>query len=63
MTTTQRPLQDSQVQFHVLSFEGPDPYAQAGGIASRITGLTQALAAAGLRDASLVYRGSRPARA
>lgn len=38
---------DSQVQFHVLSFEGPDPYAQAGGIASRITGLTEALAAAG----------------
>ncbi len=47
MTTTQRPLQDSQMQFHVLSFEGPDPSAQAGGIDSRITGLTQALAAAG----------------
>jgi glycosyltransferase involved in cell wall biosynthesis len=45
--TTQWPQQDAQVQFHVLSFEGPDPYAQAGGIASRITGLTQALAAAG----------------
>src|SRR5262245_32876039 len=36
-----------QMQFHVLSFEGPDAYAQAGGIASRITGLTQALATAG----------------
>ncbi len=36
-----------QVQFHVLSFEGPDPYAQAGGIASRITGLTEALVADG----------------
>jgi glycosyltransferase involved in cell wall biosynthesis len=35
------------VQFHVLSFEGPDAYAQAGGIASRITGLTQTLATAG----------------
>jgi glycosyltransferase involved in cell wall biosynthesis len=35
------------VQFHILSFEGPDPYAQAGGIASRVTGLTQALADAG----------------
>jgi glycosyltransferase involved in cell wall biosynthesis len=35
------------MQFHVLSFEGPDPYAQAGGIASRITGLTQTLADAG----------------
>lgn len=36
------------MQFHILSFEGPDPYAQAGGIASRVTGLTQALADAGL---------------
>jgi glycosyltransferase involved in cell wall biosynthesis len=35
------------VQFHVFSFEGPDDYARAGGIASRITGLTQALAEAG----------------
>jgi glycosyltransferase involved in cell wall biosynthesis len=31
-------------QFHLLSFEGPDAYARAGGIASRITGLAQALA-------------------
>lgn len=37
----------SSVQFHVLSFEGPDGYARAGGIASRITGLTEALAAGG----------------
>src|SRR5215467_8905124 len=35
------------MQFHILSFEGPDGYAQAGGIASRITGLSDALAAAG----------------
>ena len=35
------------MQFHVLSFEGPDGYARAGGIASRIDGLTQALAALG----------------
>src|SRR5262245_29673171 len=34
-------------QFHILSFEGPDPYARAGGIASRITGLAQALANSG----------------
>lgn len=34
-------------QFHILSFEGPDRYARAGGIASRITGLSEALAAAG----------------
>jgi glycosyltransferase involved in cell wall biosynthesis len=35
------------MQFHILSFEGPDPYAKAGGIASRVTGLGQALADAG----------------
>jgi hypothetical protein len=35
------------MQFHLLSFEGPDDYARAGGIATRITGLAQALAAAG----------------
>jgi glycosyltransferase involved in cell wall biosynthesis len=35
------------MQFHLLSFEGPDAYARAGGIASRITGLSEALAAAG----------------
>ena len=34
-------------QFHILSFEGPDGYARAGGIASRITGLSEALAGAG----------------
>jgi len=33
-----------ELQFHVLSFEGPDSYARAGGIASRITRLSQALA-------------------
>src|SRR5262245_20523781 len=36
--------QGTKVQVHILSFEGPDPYARAGGIASRITGLAQALA-------------------
>ena len=35
------------MQFHVLSFEGPDGYSRAGGIASRIEGLTQALAELG----------------
>lgn len=35
------------MQFHILSFEGPDGYSRAGGIASRITGLSEALAAAG----------------
>ena len=35
------------MQFHILSFEGPDGYARAGGIASRISGLSEALAEAG----------------
>jgi glycosyltransferase involved in cell wall biosynthesis len=35
------------MQFHVLSFEGPDAYARAGGIASRITGLSEGLAGLG----------------
>ena len=43
-------------QAHVLSFEGPDPYARAGGIASRVTGLTTALAGAGC-DAHLWFIG------
>lgn len=35
------------MQIHVIAFEGPDPYAQAGGIATRITGLTRTMADAG----------------
>jgi len=35
------------VQFHVLSFEGPDPYARAGGLASRVQGLVETLAGLG----------------
>jgi glycosyltransferase involved in cell wall biosynthesis len=35
------------MQFHILSFEGLDGYARAGGIASRVTGLVHALADAG----------------
>ena len=34
-------------QVHVLSFEGPDAYARAGGIASRVAGLTAALSQSG----------------
>jgi len=30
--------------FIILSFEGPDPYAHAGGLGSRITGLCESLA-------------------
>lgn len=34
-------------QFHLVSFEGPDAYARAGGIATRICGLSEALAELG----------------
>jgi glycosyltransferase involved in cell wall biosynthesis len=44
------------LQIHVLSFEGPDPYAYAGGIATRITGLTEALATLG-HDTHLWFVG------
>jgi glycosyltransferase involved in cell wall biosynthesis len=36
-----------RLQLHLLSFEGPDGYARAGGMASRMTGLAQALAETG----------------
>lgn len=36
------------MQFHILSFEGPDSYARAGGIATRVCGLSRSLAAQGL---------------
>jgi hypothetical protein len=35
------------MQFHILSFEGHDPYACAGGLASRINGLVRTLAEVG----------------
>jgi D-inositol-3-phosphate glycosyltransferase len=38
---------DGLVEFHVLAFEGCDPYARAGGIASRVSGLVEALASRG----------------
>jgi len=44
------------VQFHVLSFEGPDGYARAGGLASRVEGLTQATAMLGI-DTHLWFVG------
>lgn len=31
------------MQFHILSFEGPDPYSMVGGLGTRINGLTEAL--------------------
>jgi hypothetical protein len=44
------------MQFHLLSFEGPDDYARAGGVATRVTGLAQALAGAG-HDTHLWFIG------
>jgi len=35
------------MQFHVLSFEGPDGYSRVGGLATRVEGLTEALAGLG----------------
>jgi len=40
-------VRPDNVQFHILAFEGPDDYSRAGGIASRITGLAEALSAGG----------------
>jgi glycosyltransferase involved in cell wall biosynthesis/ribosome-associated translation inhibitor RaiA len=40
-------VEETLMQFHLLAFEGPDDYARAGGIASRISGLACALADAG----------------
>jgi glycosyltransferase involved in cell wall biosynthesis len=38
---------EGRMQFHVLSFEGPDPYSRAGGLATRVDGLVGALVALG----------------
>ncbi len=46
----------ARYQFHVLSFEGPDPYASAGGIAIRVTGLASAIADCGF-DVHLWFVG------
>ncbi|MEN8183870.1 MAG: glycosyltransferase family 4 protein [Myxococcota bacterium] len=35
------------MQFHILSFEGPDPYSRVGGLATRVEGLGQTLLALG----------------
>ena len=45
-----------RIQFHVICFEGPDPYARAGGIGTRISGLTETLANAGF-DTHLWFVG------
>src|SRR5262245_6195389 len=41
------PSPQMQLQFHLLSFEGPDGYSRAGGIASRVEGLARTLATLG----------------
>ena len=35
------------MQFHILSFEGPDPYSRAGALATRVEGLSEMLARLG----------------
>jgi glycosyltransferase involved in cell wall biosynthesis len=35
------------LQFHILSFEGPDRYSRAGGLATRVEGLAETLASLG----------------
>jgi glycosyltransferase involved in cell wall biosynthesis len=47
---------ERRLQVHILSFEGPDDYARAGGIASRVAGLAEALGHAG-SDAHLWFIG------
>lgn len=42
-------LQPNQAEFVILSFEGPDPYAQAGGLGVRAANLSRALAVQGYR--------------
>ena len=39
------------MQFHILSFEGPDSYARVGGLATRVEGLADTLADLGFADA------------
>jgi glycosyltransferase involved in cell wall biosynthesis len=38
---------EGRMEFHILSFEGPDPYSRAGGLASRVAGLALSLAEQG----------------
>lgn len=45
-------------QVHLLAFEGPDAYSRAGGIATRVVGLADALAERGL-DTHLWFVGDR----
>jgi len=42
-------LNEDNTEFVAIAFEGPDPYAQAGGLGVRMSGLTRALAERGFR--------------
>ena len=44
------------MQFHVLSFEGPDAYSRVGGLTTRVEGLTETLAGLGF-DTHLWFIG------
>ena len=44
------------MHYHVLSFEGPDDYSRAGGLATRVEGLTATLAQVGI-EAHLWFLG------
>src|SRR5262249_16095802 len=47
---------ENSMQFHLVSFEGPDAYARAGGLATRVEGLASALVAPGF-DVRLWFIG------
>src|SRR5262249_3360959 len=47
---------ENSMQFHLVSFEGPDAYARAGGLATRVEGLASALVAHGF-DVHLWFIG------
>ena len=50
-------LQPDQVEFALLSFEGPDPYSKAGGLGVRVANLAKFLASQGFLT-HLIYIGS-----
>ncbi|MGE5221437.1 MAG: glycosyltransferase, partial [Omnitrophica WOR_2 bacterium] len=50
-------LQPDQVEFALLSFEGPDPYSKAGGLGVRISNLALFLASLGFQT-HLIFIGS-----
>ena len=56
-------LLPGETEFVLLCWEGPDPYARVGGLGTRITGLSRALAEGGYRT-HLVFVGDpdRPER-